>query len=436
MKIFSNFFVATITTAFILSSTGLAIAATAVNLGTADNFAILAGSTITSTGATTVNGDLGLSPGGSVTGFGPGIVSGIQHIADAVALSAQNDLTTAYNAAAGQAPTLTGTELGGTTKTPGVYNSASGTFGITGTLTLDAQGDPNAVFVFQTASTLITAGSSNVVLTNSAQACNVYWQVGSSATLGISSTLKGNILASASVTLTTGATVSGRVLARSGAVTLDTNTVTKVTCATPPVVVIPPPTPVVITPPVVAPLISVTKVPTPLALTAGPGSVVYNYTVANIGTVTMSNVKVTDDKCSVVSFVSGDTNIDSKLDVSESWKYSCTTALSKTTTNTVTATGDANGLTATATANATVVVTSAPLPSTPVPTVKQTVKPTSTAVVAPTIYAPAPAVVTPKLPKTGIGPDEEYTPWNAAIPVGMFVVVATSLVVVLRKRMM
>lgn len=417
---------AMLTTVFTLGVSGLAMAATAVNLGTADGFAVLAGSTITNTGATTVSGDLGLSPGASVTGFGPGTVSGAQHVADGAALSAQNDLTTAYNAAAGQVPTTTGTELGGTTKTPGVYNSASGTFGITGTLTLDAQGDPNAVFVFQTASTLITAGSSSVVLMNSAQACNVYWQVGSSATLGASSTLKGNILASSSVTLTTGATVDGRVLARNGAVTLDTNTITKATCAVPPVPV-PVPTPTPTPTPVVAPLISITKVPTPLALTAGPGSVVYNYTVANIGTVAMSNVKVTDDTCSVVNFVSGDTNADSKLDVSESWKYSCTTTLSKTTTNTVTATGDANGLTATATANATVVVT------TPVPTVKPT--PTPTPVVTPTVYAPAPVVATPKLPKSGIGPDEESTPWNTAILVGMLVIVATSLTVVLRKRM-
>ena len=428
-----------LTAVFTLGVSGLAIAATAVNLGTADGFAVLAGSTITNTGATVVTGDLGLSPGASVTGFGPGTVSGAQHVADGAALAAQNDLTTAYNAAAGQAPTTTGTELGGTTKTPGVYNSASGTFGITGTLTLDGQGDPNAVFVFQTASTLITAGSSSVVLTNSAQACNVFWQVGSSATLGTSSTLKGNILASASVTLTTGATVDGRVLARNGAVTLDTNTITKATCVVPPVPVpVPVPTPTPTPTPVVAPLISVTKVPTPLALTAGPGSVVYNYTVANIGTVAMSNVKVTDDKCSVVNFVSGDTNTDLKLDVSESWKYRCTTTLSVTTTNTVTATGDANGLTATATANATVAVTSAPLPSTPVPTPTPvpTVKPTPVAVVVPIVYAPEPEVVTPKLPKSGIGPDEEGTPWNTAVPVGMFIVAVTSLAVVLRKRMM
>ncbi len=217
---------------------GLTIAATTVNLGTAADFAILAGSTVTNTGPSVINGNLGLSPGTSVTGFPPGILNGTQHVANANALQAKNDLVTAYNNAAGQTPVSTvPTELGGTTKTPGIYNSAAGTFGITGTLTLDAAGDPNAVFIFKTASTLITAGSSNVVLANGAQACNIFWQVGSSATLGTNSTFKGNILALTSATLTTGANVEGRVFARNGAVTLDTNTITKATCAA-----IPPPT--------------------------------------------------------------------------------------------------------------------------------------------------------------------------------------------------
>ena len=203
-----------------------ASAATLVPLGTAANFAVLAGSTITNTGATTINGDLGLSPGTSVTGFPPGLVNGTVHAADAVAAQAQNDLTTAYNDAAAQSVTATiGTELGGTTETPGVYNSAAGTFGITGTLTLDAQGNPNAVFIFQAASTLITASASNVVLVNGAQASNVFWVVGSSATLGTNSTIQGNILALTSITVTTGTTIDGRALARNGAVTLDTNTI-------------------------------------------------------------------------------------------------------------------------------------------------------------------------------------------------------------------
>ncbi len=345
-----------------------AIAATTVNLGSAGNFAVLAGSTVTNTGSSVISGDLGLSPGTSVTGFPPGTLNGIQHVANTTAVQAETDLTAAYNAA-GQTPVSTvPTELGGTTKTAGVYDSAAGTFGVTGTLTLDAQGDANAVFIFKTASTLITGGSSSIVLTNGAQACNVFWQVGSSATLGTNSTFKGNILALTSATLTTGANVEGRVLARNGAVTLDSNTVTKPTCAVPPAPAPIPPTPAASTPTpsapsptLVPPLISVKKVPTPLALPAGSGSVTYDYTVLNVGTVAMSNVTLADNKCSSVSMVSGDSNSDSKLDVSETWMYRCTMTLAQTTTNTVTATGQANGFTAIDTANATVVV-GVPLP--------------------------------------------------------------------------
>ena len=198
-----------------------------VSLGTAANYAVLAGSTVTNTGATTIAGSLGLSPGTSVTGFPPGQVKGSIDAANSAALQAQNDLTAAYNAAAASPVTATiPVELGGTTETPGVYASPAGTFGITGTLTLDAQGDPNAVFIFEAASTLITASASNVVLVNGAQASNVFWVVGSSATLGTYSILRGNVLAQASITVTTGATLDGRALARTAAVTLDTDTIT------------------------------------------------------------------------------------------------------------------------------------------------------------------------------------------------------------------
>ena len=197
-----------------------------VSLGTAANYAVLAGSTVTNTGATTIAGNLGLSPGTSVTGFPPGQVKGSIDAANSAALQAQNDLTAAYNAAAASPVTATiPVELGGTTETPGVYASPAGTFGITGTLTLDAQGDPNAVFIFKAASTLITASASNVVLVNGAQASNVFWVVGSSATLGTYSILRGNVLAQASITVTTGATLDGRALARTAAVTLDTDTI-------------------------------------------------------------------------------------------------------------------------------------------------------------------------------------------------------------------
>ncbi|WP_084770530.1 ice-binding family protein [Streptomyces sp. MOE7] len=204
------------------------LATAPVPLGTAASFAVLAGSTVTNTGATVVNGDLGLSPGVAVTGFPPGTVTGTIHVNDATAATAKNDLLIAYTNAVGRPVTATvATELGGTTLTPGVYNSASGTFTINGTLTLDGQGDPNAVFIFQTASTLITGAASNVTLINAAQSGNVFWQVGSSATLGANSTLRGSILALTSITVTTGATVDGRTLAASGAVTLDTNTINR-----------------------------------------------------------------------------------------------------------------------------------------------------------------------------------------------------------------
>ena len=157
----------------------------------------------------------------------------IIHAADAVALQAQADVTTAYNDAAGRATTATVTaDLGGRTLVAGVYTG--GALGLTGALTLDAQGDPNAVFVFQAASTLITASTSSVNLINGANPCNVYWQVGSSATLGTNSVFVGTVLALTSVAATTGATVQGRLLARNGEVTLDNNVITVPNCASAP----------------------------------------------------------------------------------------------------------------------------------------------------------------------------------------------------------
>ncbi len=221
---------------FTLALAGSAQAATAVGLGTAKSFAVLAGSGVTNTGPSVINGDLGTSPNPKVTGFGgapDGTVNGTIHQADATAAGAQADLTTAYNNAAGQGPAQTlATELGGQTLTPGVYDSQSGTFGITGTLTLNAQGDPNAVFIFKTATTLITASNSQVNLINGAQSCNVFWQVGSSATLGTNSVFVGNILALQSISLKSGVTVDGRLLARNGAVTLINDTVNRADCQT------------------------------------------------------------------------------------------------------------------------------------------------------------------------------------------------------------
>jgi len=197
-------------------------------LGTAGNFAVLAGSTVTSTGATTVNGDLGVSPGTAVTGFPPGIVNGAIHAGDSAAAQAELDLTTAYNEAAGRtvgAVTVAG-NLGGLTLTPGLYKSTSSLEISSGDLTLDAQGNANAVFIFQIASTLTTTAGRQVILSGGAKAANIIWQVGSSATLGTTSVFKGTIMADQSITLATGATLDGRALARIAAVALDSNVVT------------------------------------------------------------------------------------------------------------------------------------------------------------------------------------------------------------------
>jgi hypothetical protein len=199
-----------------------------VSLGSASGFAVLGGTTVTNTGSSVITGDLGVSPGTSVTGFPPGVITGGPiHAADAVASQAQSDLTTAYTVAAATpcAADLSGADLGGLTLQPGVYCFSSSAQ-LTGTLTLDFMGNQDSSFLFKIGSTLTTASASSVIPINSAGATrpsNIFWQVGSSATLGTGSSFLGNILALTSITLNTGAQVSGRALARNGAVTLDTN---------------------------------------------------------------------------------------------------------------------------------------------------------------------------------------------------------------------
>ena len=203
-------------------------ASAVVDLGTARAFAVLGGSTVTNTGPTIISGDLGVWPGSAVTGFPPGIViGGVMHLSDTVAQTAQTDATSAYNtlSLSPRTQTLTGTDLGGLTLTPGVYFFASSA-ALTGRLTLDAQGNPDAEFIFQISSTLITASNSSVLNINGGDGCNVYWQVGSSATLGTDTVFQGSILAQTSITLNTrAAIVDGRAIAINGAVTLDSNTV-------------------------------------------------------------------------------------------------------------------------------------------------------------------------------------------------------------------
>ncbi|MBC7560734.1 MAG: DUF3494 domain-containing protein [Dermatophilaceae bacterium] len=207
-------------------------AATPVPLGTANSFVVIAGATVTNIKATTLNGDVGLAAGSSVTGKETiTLLNGAYHVADATAVKAKADVGTAYDNARLQLPSkLVATELGNPKPlTPGVYKA--GKLGITKTLTLDAQGDPNAVFVFQSADTLITASDSHVNLINGASPCNVFWQVSKSATLGSGSTFSGTILALQSIDLDTGAKVKGRAFARTGAVTMKGNTIDRSMCA-------------------------------------------------------------------------------------------------------------------------------------------------------------------------------------------------------------
>jgi type VI secretion system secreted protein VgrG len=210
------------------------LAAPALGLGSAANFQVLGGSTVTNTGASVVAGELGTSPGTTITGFPPGIVTegGKTHMGDVLALQAQNDVALAYNSSAGQPCNthLDGQELGGKTLTPDVYCFSS-LAQLTGQLVLDAKGNTAAVWIIQIPGGLSTASNSSVVVTNGGGVCNVFWIVGESATIGAGSSFAGNILALTSITLAPGANLSGRAFARNGAVTLDTNTISKAPCS-------------------------------------------------------------------------------------------------------------------------------------------------------------------------------------------------------------
>ena len=254
-------------------SANASVAVPTVNLGSASNFAVLAGAGITNTGPTTLTGsagsDIGSSPTGTFTGDTLVTTDGTKYIAVDPAVSAAKDaLVTAYNDAAGRTPATTiAADLAGQTLVEGIYNSAS-SIGLTGTLTLDAQNDPDAVFIFQAGSTLTTASGSRVELINGAQACNVFWQVGSSATFGTSTNFVGHVLALTSITATTGATFQGQLLARNGAVTLDTNTIVNDLCAT---VAAPTVSPTATSEPTPTETVTATPTPTPTeTVTATP----------------------------------------------------------------------------------------------------------------------------------------------------------------------
>jgi len=265
-----------------LSAAPAVAQAAAVDLGTAQPFVVLGGSTVTNTGPSVLNGDLGVAPGTSLVGFGsPAVVNGATHDNDAVANQAQADLTTAYNVAAGQpyapADDLTGTDLGSRTLTAGAYHFSSSAQ-LTGALTLDAQGDPSAQFVFEIGSTLTTASASSVVLINGASPCNVFWQVGSSATLDTDTAFQGTLMALTDISLNARASVVGRMLARNGQVTLINNVLNAAGCqagtTSPPVT--PPVTPPTSTPPTATTPPITTSIPfpplTPISTDTGSGA--------------------------------------------------------------------------------------------------------------------------------------------------------------------
>lgn len=461
MKI-SKFSIFVYAIAFSLLSVTVAQAATSPSLGAADTYSVLSGTGATNTGATTITGNLGVSPAASYTDAGtttftlPGNpkfppTSDAAQLANTAAFGA---LSAAPNATCDT--TYAGTkDLVGLSLVPGIY--CADAFALSGTLTLDDTGAPNGVWIFRSAAALNTSagvGAKVQFLTGVGLSCNVWWKVVSSATIGVGTTFVGNILASTAVALQTGATLNGRAFAQTAAVTMDANTISGPTCAAAP---IPPATsgsPVLlgsinviklvindngrtkkisdfslfvsttsgyITPvtsgatniysasrnglvyaitetkdpnytqtfsgdcdasgkltllagdnktcivtnndigaplatPPVPPLIDVVKVPNPLSLPLGPGSVQYTYTVRNMGTVPMTDVTLVGDTCFPIVLASGDTNTDNKLDVTETWKFNCSVVLTETRTNTVVATGWANGLSAVDLASATVIV--------------------------------------------------------------------------------
>jgi hypothetical protein len=224
-----------LTLAFAILAAGqvvLAAGTSSVGLGTSANFAVLAGTpSITNTEASTITGNVGIAPAVAVTGFPPGKINGTTHKADGVAVQAKSDLAVAYTDAANRVKTATHATLEGLTLVAGVYNAGGATLGLTGTLTLDGKNDPNAVWIFQATSDLVTASSSIVRVINGGQACNVFWQVTSSATLGSGSTFVGTIMALTSITMASGVTLHGRALARNGDVTLIHDSITRSTCA-------------------------------------------------------------------------------------------------------------------------------------------------------------------------------------------------------------
>lgn len=337
-----------------------ALAATTPALGQTATYSVLS-STYTNTTATTINGSVGFTTGpaviplGTHTNYGSGAPYATAGVDQGGMLTALNGQPCTFTFAAGAINLSTDATHGPVgVYTPGVYCSL-GAMDVGGPLTLNGSG----TYIFRPTGALTSTVGSVVTLTG-ASACDVFWTPTQATTLAANTTFFGTVIDDAGITVGANTTWTGVALSFGGTVTTDTNTITLPTCIVPPT---PTPTPVVTNSiggvysmPWVTPLISVLKVPTPLALPDGPGLVTYNYSVTNIGTVAMDTITVTDNKCAPVVYVSGDTNGDSKLARGGTWKYSCTTNLAQTTTNIVTATGHADFATAIDTAEATVVV--------------------------------------------------------------------------------
>lgn len=398
-------------------------AATTPSLGAAESFSILSQTAITNVPTSVISGDVGMNTtGASITGLTSPEVGGTIFASDLFGPSegvlvpaVQLDALTAYGVAITGQP-IEGTPidgaLDGQTRGPGVYDLGAGLLG-GGVLTLDGPG----VYIFRTSSSLTSAGSINLI--NGARACDVYWRVDSLATInpgGPGTLFVGTIIAGTGIHFGTGAVLDGRALAIGGDVTMDSNTISGPTCVTPPPPPPPPPTPP--TPPVGSsgggssprPKIHIEKTPTPSELPDGPGIVLYKYIVSNIGTISIENVKITDDKCNDVNFISGDTDQDEKLDRTEEWVYECSIKLLKTTTNVVTAVGESSsGKKTQDTDEATVIVKAVPAP----------------------IVAGASTTTTPRFPNTGVAPRVENMNAWVIIPAG---IIALMTFFYLRKR--
>lgn len=408
----------TIPMILVFISPGSTFAATPViHQGSTSTYAVLAYSTITNTGATTMSGsagaDIGLSPGTSFTNTGTVTTSGSQHITDSAASTAQTDFNTAYtDLNAPTATTLSNPDLAAQVISPGTYSTAAGTFANSGNVTLDAGNDPNAVFIFRAASTVITSTNSAMTLAHGAQACNVYWEVGSSATLGVTSSFIGHIYAQVSITANTGATVKGQLLAHTGAVTLDHNTIVNDNCTTTTTTTTTTPTPC-------TSVISDVHFTTGGAgatngkltwTTSGPGLVQFVGDPSLYPTPFRYGTYTSSWDGSLANMVPGTT-----YPVSVTFLASCGTTSQASTTA-----GNVVGIpTPTPTPTPTPVVTPTPTP-TPTPTVTPTpvVTPTPTPVVTPTpkpVPTPVKTTTGGKLPKTG-------TPWYnlLALSAGLF----------------